>query len=89
VSGDIGHLHAAHDLTALPIVGREGIAKPLVLRLRRAMRRGLYPIPQAQSTWNGANARVVSYLLRQLIAQARAIEALEQQVAQMHDELHR
>lgn len=89
MSGDLGHLHAAHDLTVLPIPARERLTRPLVVRLRRALLRGIYPLPQAQSVWNGANARMVSFLLGQLAAQARAIESLEQQVAQLHDELHR
>jgi hypothetical protein len=87
VSGDLGHLHAAHDLTALPIPGRDRIGRAVVVRLRRALRRGIYPIPEAQSVWNGANARLVSFLLRQLVAQARAIESLERQVAHLQDEL--
>jgi hypothetical protein len=87
VSGDLGHLHAAHDLRALPFPARQGLARPLVVRLRRTLRKGLFPLPEAQSVWNGANARVVSFLLRQLAAQARAIESLEQQVAQLHDDI--
>jgi hypothetical protein len=35
---------------------------------------------------NAANARVVTFLLRQLSAQARSIEELEQQVAQLRAE---
>lgn len=89
MAGDLGHLHAAHDLRMLPIPSRRRVAKPLVVRLRRALRQGLYPLPEAQSVWNGANARVVTFLLRQLAAQARAIESLEQQVSALHDELHR
>ena len=57
--------------------------------LRRGLRRGLHPLPEAQSVWNGANARVITFLMRQLAAQARAIESLEQQVSDLHDELHR
>lgn len=87
VSGDLGHLHAAHDLRALPFPARRRLTRPLVVRLRRVLRQGLFPLPEAQSVWNGANARVVSFLLRQLAAQARAIESLEQQVSQLHDEL--
>jgi hypothetical protein len=89
VAGDLGHLHAAHDLRRLPITSRRRLARPLVVRLRRALRQGLYPLPEAQSVWNGANARVVTFLLRQLAAQSRAIESLEQQVSALHDELHR
>jgi hypothetical protein len=89
MSGDLGHLHAAYDLTALPIRARARMSRPLVVRLRRVLLRGIYPIPEAQSVWNGANARVVSFLLSQLAAQARAIESLEQQVAQLYEDLHR
>ncbi len=95
MAGDLGHLHAAHDLRLLPITARRGWTRPLVVRLRRALRQGLYPLPEAQSVWNGANARVVTFMLRQLAAQARAIESLEQQVSALqdelalHDELHR
>jgi hypothetical protein len=89
MSGDLGHLHAAHDLRMLPIPSRRRLTRPVVVRLRRMLRQGLYPLPEAQSVWNGANARVVSFLLRQLAAQARAIESLEQQVAELHDELRR
>lgn len=89
LSGDLGHLHAAHDLRSLPFPARRRLTRPLVVWFRRSMRRGLYPLPDAQSTWNGANARVVSFLLRQLAAQARAIESLEQQVSALHDELRR
>ncbi len=81
-----GHLHA-HYLTALPVTARERVGRPFVIKLRRGLRRGIYPLPEAQSVWNGANARVVSFLLRQLVAQARAIESLEQQVAQLQDEI--
>jgi hypothetical protein len=89
VSGDLGHLHATHDLRELPIVSRRRFLGPLVVRAKRALRDGLYPLPEAQSVWNGANARVVTFLLRQLAAQARTVESLEQQVAELRDELHR
>jgi hypothetical protein len=89
VSGDLGHLHAAHDLTKLPITAKRRATRPLVVGVKRALRRALYPLPEAQSTWNGANARVVTFLLRQLAAQARTIESLERQVSHLHDELHR
>jgi hypothetical protein len=87
VSGDLGHLHAAHDLRALPFPARRRLTRPLVVRLRRTLRQGLFPLPEAQSVWNGANARIVSFLLRQLAGQARAIESLEQQVSQLRDDL--
>jgi hypothetical protein len=86
VAGDLGHLHAAHDLSLLPFPARRRLTRPIAVRLRRLLRRGLYPLPEAQSVWNGANVRVVTFLLRQLAAQARAIESLEQQVSALHDE---
>jgi hypothetical protein len=89
VSGDLGHLHGAHDLRELPIVSRRRLAGPLVVRAKRALRNGLHPLPEAQSVWNGANARVVTFLLRQLAAQARTVESLERQVAELYDELNR
>jgi uncharacterized coiled-coil protein SlyX len=54
--------------------------------VKRALRRLLHPLPEAQSVWNGANARVVTFLLRQLAAQERTIESLERQVAELYDE---
>jgi hypothetical protein len=90
VSGDLGHLHAAHDLRALPRpIGRHRLVRPVVFRLRRAMLRGLHPLPEAQSVWNGAAARVISFLLRQIVSQARAIERLEQELAELQDQLRR
>jgi hypothetical protein len=89
VSGDLGHLHAAHDLRELPIASRRRFVGPLVVRAKRALRDGLYPLPEAQSVWNGANARVVTFLLRQLAAQARTVESLERQVSELYEELHR
>jgi hypothetical protein len=89
VAGDLGHLHAAHDLRSLPFPSRHRLTRPLVVRTRRLLRRALYPLPEAQSVWNGANARVVTFLLRQLVAQARAIESLEEQVSALHDQLDR
>jgi hypothetical protein len=89
ISGDLGHLHAAHDLRTLPNVSRRRLVGPLVVGLRRALLKGLYPLPEAQSVWNGANTRVVTFLLRQLAAQARTVESLERQVSELRDELHR
>ncbi len=85
VAGDLGHLHAAHDLRKLPITSRRQLIGPAVVRVKRGLQTLLHPLPEAQSTWNGANARVVTFLLRQLAAQARAIESLEQQVSELHD----
>jgi hypothetical protein len=89
ISGDLGHLHAAHDLRALPVVSKGKLTGPVVRRFRSLLRRGLYPLPESQSVWNGANARVLSFLLHQLVIQARAIESLESQVSALQDEFHR
>jgi hypothetical protein len=89
VRGDLGHLHAAHDLRKVPITSGRRFTGPLIVRAKRALLRGLHPLPQSQSTWNGANARVVTFLLRQLAAQARTIESLERQVASLQDERRR
>jgi hypothetical protein len=89
VAGDLGHLHAAHDLRELRITSRRRFTGPLIVRLKRGLLRGLHPLPESQSVWNGANVRVVTFLLRQLAAQARTIESLERQVSEMYDELHR
>ena len=88
VSGDLGHLHAAHDLRAVRITSGRGLMGPLVVRFKRLLHRALRPLLESQSVWNGANARVMSFQLRQLVAQARAIESLEQQVAELRNELH-
>jgi hypothetical protein len=89
VWGDLGHLHAAHDVAELPLTSSRRFIGPLVVRVKRALRSGLSPLPESQSAWNGANARVVTFLLRQLAAQARTIESLERQVSELHDERHR
>jgi hypothetical protein len=86
VRGDLGHLHATHDLRKLPITSGRRYTGWLIVRAKRALLRGLHPLPESQSVWNGANARVLTYLLRQLAAQARTIESLERQVASLHDE---
>ncbi len=86
VADDLGHLHAAHDLRGLPYPARGRLTKPVIVWFRRLLRRGLYPLPEAQSVWNGANARVMTFLLRQLAAQERTIESLERQVAEIYDE---
>ncbi len=62
---------------------------PLVVRFKSQLHRAMHPLPESQSVWNGANARVMSFQLRQLAAQARAIESLEQQVAELRNELHK
>jgi hypothetical protein len=89
VSGDLGHLHAAHDLRKLPMASRRRLTAPLVVGFKRTLWRLLYPLPEAQSVWNGANARVMTFLLRQLAAQERTIESLERQVSELYDERRR
>jgi hypothetical protein len=89
VSGDLGHLHAAHDLRSVHITSGRGLMGPLIVRFKSLLHRALHPLPESQSAWNGANVRVMSFQLRQLAAQARAIESLEQQMAELRDELHR
>lgn len=88
ISGDLGHLHAAHDLRSVRLTSNRRLVGPLVVGLKRRLHRALHPLPESQSAWNGANARVVTFLLRQLTAQARAIESLEQQVSELRNELH-
>lgn len=83
VEGDLGHLHASHDLRELQIESRRALIGPAIVGAKRAIQRSLHPLPESQSVWNGANARVVTFLLRQLSAQARAIEALEDEVARL------
>jgi hypothetical protein len=53
------------------------------------LRRMLHPMLETQTSWNAANARVVTFMLRQLAAQARSIESLEQRVEELYEELHK
>jgi hypothetical protein len=87
IAGDLGHLHAAHDLRELPTSSNRSVSGPILVRVKRVVRRLLHPLPEAQSVWNGANARVITFMLRQLAAQARTIESLEQQISELHDKL--
>ncbi len=87
--GDAGHLHRGYDLRRLPIESDYRLVGPLVAKLRRAIFRLLHPLLEAQSTWNAANARTVTFLLRQVYAQGRSIESLERQVAELYRELDR
>jgi hypothetical protein len=86
ISGDLGHLHAAHDLGVLPVVSNRRLVGPIVVRVKRALLRGLQPLTQSQSVWNGANARVVTFLVGQLATQERALESLERQVYELYGE---
>jgi hypothetical protein len=87
--GDAGHLHRAHDLRQQPIESNRRLIGPLMVRLKRTLLRLLHPLPEVQSDWNAANARMVTFLLRQVSAQARSIETLERQVAELYRELDR
>lgn len=87
--GDAGHLHRAHDLRHQPIESHRRVIGPFVATFKRALLRPVYPLLETQSTWNGANARMVTFLLRRLAAQGRSIELLEQQVAELNEKLDR
>jgi hypothetical protein len=76
-------------LDALPIESHRRLGGKLMVRAKRMLRRLLFPVLETQSSWNGANARVVTFMLRQLAAQARSIESLEQQLDELYEELHR
>jgi hypothetical protein len=89
VAGDVGHLHGTYNLSALPIESQRHLSGKLMVRTKRMLRRMLYPVLETQTGWNGANARVVSFTLRQLAAQARSIESLEQRVEELYEELHK
>lgn len=86
LSGDAGHLHRAGDLTAVPVISHRPLGGRVVVPLKRTVRRLLFPLLDVQTGVNAANARVVTFLLRQLAAQARTIAELEQQVAQLRAE---
>jgi hypothetical protein len=89
VASDLGHLHKAHDLRLEPITSARRIAGPLIVHFKRRLQRLIHPLPEAQSTWNGANARVMTFMLHQMAEQAQAIESLEQQLSDLYDEVHR
>jgi hypothetical protein len=81
LEGDLGHLHRAFDLTATPISSSRRLLGRPVTAVKRAVRRLLFPLLEVQSSVNGANARVASYLLAQVVSQVQRIEALERQLA--------
>ncbi len=89
VAGDAGHLHRAHDLRSLSIESDRRVAGLVTVRVKRTLQRLLHPLPEVQTTLNAANARVTTFLLRQMAAQARSIESLEQQVEQLREELRK
>jgi len=88
VAGDAGHLHRAHNLSALPIESHRRVGGKLMVKAKRGLRRMLHPLVDTQTSWNAANARVVTFMLRQMAAQARSIESLEQQLEELQKELH-
>jgi hypothetical protein len=88
VAGDAGHLHRAHNLSELPIESHRRVSGKLMVEAKRGFRRMLHPLVETQTSWNAANARVVTFMLRQMAAQARSIESLEQQVEELQKELH-
>lgn len=89
VEGDAGHLHRGHDLRSVPIESQRRVIGKVTVPIKRILQRMLHPLPESQSIWNGANARVVTFMLRQLTAQARSIESLERQVEELYEELHK
>lgn len=84
--GDAGHLHRAGDLTTVEISSHRRLGGRVVIPLKRIVRRLLFPLLDVQSSVNGANARVVTFLLRQLAAQAQTVAELERQVAELRGE---
>ncbi|MFI4989748.1 MAG: hypothetical protein ACHQHO_02370 [Solirubrobacterales bacterium] len=89
MDGDAGHLHRAHNLLDLPIESQRPLVGPLLVRLKRSLLRMLHPLPEVQTGWNAANARTVGLLIHQMAAQARNIELLEQQIADLQEKLDR
>lgn len=89
MDGDAGHLHRAHNIRDLPIQSHRGLTGPIVTAIKRTLLRLLHPLPEVQTTWNAANARVITLLLRQVAAQARSIELLEQEVAELREKSDR
>jgi len=87
--GDAGHLQRAADLRAAPIASHRGPAGPPVVAVKRMLRRLLHPLPEQQSGVNAANARVVAYLLEQLVAQAEAIDELAAEIAELRAQRER
>jgi hypothetical protein len=86
LNGDAGHLHRACDLTTVAITSHRRLGGRIVIPLKRTVRRLLFPLLDVQTSVNAANARVVTFLLRQVAAQAQSIEELERQVANLRAE---
>jgi hypothetical protein len=89
LAGDVGHLHRSYELTTVEPLAARHPRDRTVLALRRAIRRLLYPVLEVQTSVNGANARVSTFLLQQIAAQQQAIEELEAQVARLRRERER
>jgi hypothetical protein len=81
IADDLRHLHLAHDLREVQITSQRPVVGALLVRMKRRLQRLLHPLPESQSVWNGASARVVSALLRQISVQARTIEQLERRIS--------
>jgi hypothetical protein len=82
---DLEYLRRAFDLTAVPLASRRRVGGSLVVALRRSLRRLLLPLLDVQTSVNGANARVVNFLLGELDAQERRIEELERRLTERRD----
>jgi len=74
---DIAVVERGSDLVHLPISSHRAGSGPALVAVKRWLRRLLHPLPQAQSDVNAATARILHFLLLQLVEQARAIERLE------------
>jgi hypothetical protein len=82
---DVDHLHRAFDLMSVPLASRRRFGGGLVVALKRSLRRLLAPLLDVQTSVNGANARVVSFLVEELEAQRRRIEELERRLGERRD----
>jgi len=80
LAGDAGHLHRAFDLNAVAVTSDRRFGRRTVLALKRGVRRLLHPLLDVQTSLNGANARVVGFMLRRLAEQERSLEQLERTV---------
>jgi hypothetical protein len=85
MAGDAGHLHRAHDLTRVPLATPRRLGRRTGAALRRNVRRLLFPLLEAQTSLNAANARVVTFLLRHLAAQSRSVAELERKLAELRE----
>jgi len=89
LDGDAGHLHRAGDLRGAPVASHRRLGGAAVVATKRTLRRLLHPLLDVQSGVNAANARVVTFLLEQLDAQARCIEELQRQVLALRAQAER